>query len=100
MRQRQLRGTHAALLVQLESHMSRIGIFAYGILELSGLFRRFSLRHRLHRRLFDADQPGWRTHLVFGPRTDGGLAPAGGVCLAAQRHGAAGVQDLVEALRA
>ncbi len=40
--------------------MSRIGIFAYGVLSYLVFFARISLRHRLHRRLPDADQPGWR----------------------------------------
>src|SRR5882757_9004762 len=68
--------------------------------QLRGFFYRVSLWHRLHRRLPDADELGQLSDIDPGSRADGGLEPAGHICHSAQRHGAAGVQGLVEAHRA
>src|SRR5580692_5775015 len=67
-------------------------------LKLSGLLRRISLRDRLHRRVLDANQFGWRTRLIARPCIDSGFGASGRICASAQRHSAAGIQGLVEAL--
>jgi len=66
--------------------MSRIGIFAYGVLSYVVFFAVFLYGIGFIGGFSDADELGQRPGIGPRSRTDGGLEPAGRICHSAQRH--------------